>query len=191
MFLHWSLPLGGLLIASYARADWRIALCCCVAYSLLIAAHELGHAAAAASLKLKVHAIYLSGLGGRCRFETPRSVGGAFFVCSAGLLVQLILLAGASGYVALFGWPRSILALCIVNTFIFANLLLFVSNVIPQRLPRGLATDGSILWRLLMHAVRGHPHPLVHSRHNLPGISARHEPARKARYETGRLQNWH
>jgi ATP-dependent Clp protease adapter protein ClpS len=159
VFLHWSLPLGGLLIASYAHADWRVALSCCLAYTLLIAAHELGHATAAASLGLKVHAIYLSGLGGRCRFQTPCSVGGAFFVCSAGLLAQLILLASAASYIALFGWPRSVLALCLVNTFTFANLILFVINVIPQRLSRGLATDGSILWRLLMHAARGHPNP--------------------------------
>ena len=159
VFLHWSLPLGGLLIASYARADWRIALCCCIAYTFLIAAHEVGHAAAAASLKLKVHAIYLSGLGGRCRFQTPRSVGGAFFVVSAGLLAQLILFVVTASYVTMFGWPRSILALCMVNTFTLANLVLFVINVIPQRLPRGLATDGSILWRLLMHATQGYPHP--------------------------------
>jgi ATP-dependent Clp protease adapter protein ClpS len=159
VFLHWSLPLGGLLIASYARADWRVALCCCVAYTLLIAAHEVGHAAAAASLRLKVHAIHLSGLGGRCRFETPRSVGSAFFVCSGGLLAQLVLFAGAASYIALFGWPISVLALCIVNTFTIVNLVLFVINVIPQRLPRGLATDGSLLWQLLMHVVRRRPYP--------------------------------
>jgi ATP-dependent Clp protease adapter protein ClpS len=159
VFLHWSLPLGGLLIASCVHADWRVALYCCIAYTLLIAAHELGHAAAAVSLRLKVHAIHLSGFGGRCRFQTPRTLGGAFFVCSAGLLAQLILFAGAASYIALFGWPRSVLALCVVNTFTLANLLLFAINVIPQRLPKGLATDGSILWRLLMHARRGYPNP--------------------------------
>jgi ATP-dependent Clp protease adapter protein ClpS len=156
---HWSLPVGGLLMASYAGTDWRGALCCCIAFALLILVHELGHAAAAASLGLKVHSVHVSGLGGRCLFETPRSVRGAFFVCSGGLIAQLIVFAFAVTYIALFGWPKSILGVCIVNTFTIANAVLFALNIFPQNLPRGVVSDGSLLWKLFLHAVRGHANP--------------------------------
>jgi len=162
VILHWSLPLGGLVVAAYSlNRNLLVALYCCLAYPLLIAAHEFGHAAAAASLRLKVHAIYLAGYGGHCRFQLPRSVGGAFLVCSAGLLAQLILFAGAVSYIALYGWPRSLLALCVVNTFTIVNTILFIINVIPRQPQNGLASDGALLWRLVLHVTRGHPNPLT------------------------------
>ena len=162
VILHWSLPVGGLVVAAFSQnRNLLVALYCCLAYPLLIAAHEFGHAAAAVSLKLKVHAIYLAGHGGHCRFQLPRSVGGAFFVCSAGLLAQLILFAGAAGYIALYGWPRSLLALCIVGMFTIVNLILFLINVIPRQPENGLASDGALLWKLVLHVTRGHPNPMT------------------------------
>lgn len=160
VILHWSLPVGGLVVAAYSQnRNVLVSLYCCLAYALLVAAHEFGHAAAAASLRLKVHAIYLGGYGGHCRFQLPRSVGGAFFICSAGLLAQLILFAGAATYIALHGWPRSLLALCMVNVFTIANLVLFLINVIPRQPDNGVASDGTLLWQLALHVTRGRPHP--------------------------------
>ena len=71
MILHWSLPVGGLVVAAYSQnRSVLVALYCSLAYALLIAAHEFGHAAAAASLRLKVHCIYLAGYGGHCHCRT-------------------------------------------------------------------------------------------------------------------------
>lgn len=159
VFVHWTFPLGGLVVAGYARATWREAIIYCVCYVLLIAAHELGHASAALSQGVGVRCIELFGFGGRCRLaEIPRSIRSAFLIFSGGMLVQVALCALAAIYVALFGWPKSAVGLPILMTLTLVNLAVFLMCVIPHT-SNGVSSDGSVLWRLLMHVLRGRPSP--------------------------------
>jgi ATP-dependent Clp protease adapter protein ClpS len=159
IFVHWTFPLGGLVVAGYAQATWRQAIIYCVCYVLLVAAHELGHASAALSQGVGVKCIELVGFGGRCRLaEIPRSIRSAFLIYSGGMLVQVALFALAAIYIALFGWPKSTVGLPIVMTLTFVNLVVFLMCVIPHT-SNGVSSDGTVLWRLLMHVARGRPSP--------------------------------
>jgi ATP-dependent Clp protease adapter protein ClpS len=159
VFVHWSIVFGWALIAFWSHADLATAVDRCLAYTSLIAAHEFGHALAAASCGLKVYAIDFTGLGGSCRVEAPRSVGSGFLMLAGGLIAQLILLGGMSAYIALFGWPTSTLGLAYAATYTVVNFVLIVLNLIPRRIRQGLSSDGGQLWQLLMHVLRGRPFP--------------------------------
>lgn len=167
IYVHWSVLLIDVYIAGNAylasslvssSADWRVAIACCFSYTVSIAAHESGHAAAAACLRLRVHAIYLTGGASHCRTDRPHSASGAFLLYSGGALAHLGLLSGAASYLALFGWPRSLAGSCAMFTFVAVNLTSIAITLVPYRWGSHVS-DGRILWRLLMHVVRGVPDP--------------------------------
>ncbi|HXV06507.1 MAG TPA: ATP-dependent Clp protease adaptor ClpS, partial [Burkholderiales bacterium] len=149
VFIHWSFPVGGLLISFWVGFDLEAAAYYCLGYLILVGAHELGHFAAARWSRLNVRAVEISGIGGLCRMEMPRTVGQAFLVYSGGFLAQLLLLILALSYVAAFGSPTSRLAQCLAATFIVVNILVLVANIIPIKPREGVATDGYVLFKLL------------------------------------------
>jgi ATP-dependent Clp protease adapter protein ClpS len=160
VFVHWSLPLGGLVISSMGGLDLHRAVFFAVGYALLIAFHEFGHAMAARLLGLKVLAVDISGAGGLCRTERPRSVRHTVIFFSAGLIVQLGLLLIAVLYLVVAGQPTARFGQCLVLTFTLVNVVLLVINLLPNKTSRGLDTDGLMLWKLFLHVTRNHPHPL-------------------------------
>jgi ATP-dependent Clp protease adapter protein ClpS len=159
VFVHWSLPAGGVLVSLIGHVDPKQWVYYCIAYTLLVAIHELGHVLAAVVLKLKVFSVEISGVGGVCHFERPRQIRHSVLVYTAGLIAQTISFLLALAYLNVFGAPDSILGGAVIITFIFANLVLFVINLIPQRSRSGFATDGAILWRLFLHKFGEYPHP--------------------------------
>jgi ATP-dependent Clp protease adapter protein ClpS len=159
LFVHWSLPAGGLLISAFVGFDPYQALFFCLGYVLLVAIHEGGHVVAARSLGLEVYAVDISGAGGRCLFERPHRVRHSVFVYSAGLLAQVALLGFTLLYVKTFGLPASQWGRCLVISFTFVNAVMFVLNLIAQKALDGLDTDGLVLWKLFLHAFLGRPHP--------------------------------
>ena len=160
VFVHWSFPVGGVLIAVFWRVEPKNWLYYCIAYTLLVAIHEVGHVLAAVYLRLKVFAVEISGAGGLCRFERPPRVRQSVLVYSAGLLAQVGVFLMTIGYLAIFGNPANAFGRAIIMTFTLVNCWMFVVNLIPRRSSRtGLATDGSVLWRLFLHVHRGQPHP--------------------------------
>jgi ATP-dependent Clp protease adapter protein ClpS/Zn-dependent protease len=155
LLVHWSFPAGGLVLSGATGFEPRATLYFCAGYTLLILLHEVGHAAAARWLGLRVLAIEISGVGGLCRMQTaPRGLGGAFLVYSAGLLVQLVLLLLTLSYLAAFGTPSNVLASCLVLTFTFVNLFVIVVNLVPYAPRYGIPTDGYVLWKLYQHVRR-------------------------------------
>jgi ATP-dependent Clp protease adapter protein ClpS/Zn-dependent protease len=160
LFLHWSFPLGGLLISAWAGFDRYEATYYTAAYLCLILIHELGHLAVARAAGLKVFALYLSGVGGECLIQPPNTTGQAFRVYAAGLMAQLIVFVLAVLYVAFAGIPNSVLAKCVVNTFIFVNAIMFFSNLIPYVSKDGRANDGHVLWNLVRHLLGKAPFPI-------------------------------
>jgi ATP-dependent Clp protease adapter protein ClpS len=160
LLVHWSLPVGGVIAATFVRADPEQWVYFCLAYFLLVIIHETGHVLAAVALRLKVFTVEISGVGGLCRFERPHRVWHSVFVYTAGLLAQAVTFSITLAYVDASGSPANPFAGAIVFTFTFVNVGLFAINLIPHRSVRsGLATDGLVLWQLFLHVFRGHPHP--------------------------------
>ena len=158
--MHWSFPVGGLLISAYAGFNIWEAAFFGLGYVLLIAIHEAGHAAAARQLGLKVFAIYISGAGGECQSEPPQTVRGAFFLWSAGLIAQTALLLGSVFYMQIVGQPTSQLARCLLLSFTVVNVILLFINLVPEKSGGGLPTDGYVLWKLLLHVFGNKPNPV-------------------------------
>ena len=157
VFIHWSFPLGGLVISAFGGFRPLQILYCILAYSTLIAIHELGHLVAAWSLGLKVFAVDISGIGGVCRIQQPRNIRERAIVYSAGLIAQLILLLATLLFFRFHDPSHSDLANCVAFTFVPVNGLIFALNLIPAKSRSGFANDGMILWQLLRHVFIGSP----------------------------------
>jgi hypothetical protein len=122
VYVHWSFPAGGLLISSFFKFALPDTIYFCIAYTLLIILHELSHAAAACNFGLKVLSIEISGAGGLCRTEFPRTFITAIVFSSAGILAQALLLVGTFSYLEIVGNPTSIFGKCIAITFMFIKV---------------------------------------------------------------------
>lgn len=157
VYLHWSLLASMLPITVLSGFDLRLSLYLCLSLAALIVIHELGHIAAAASLRTKVYALHISFLAGRCVFEYPRSVREVLIVYSGGFIAQGILLALTVSCVVAFGRPQTAPTICLVVTFTVANIMLLVFNLVP--FGKGTETDGTMLWKLYLHVAKGYPHP--------------------------------
>jgi len=160
ILVHWSLPTGGVLVSLFARVDPKEWVYFCVAFTLLVIVHEAGHVLATVAFKLRVLSVEISGLGGVCHIERPVRVSQSIFIYSAGLIAQTALFLLTLGYLHIFGFPSGSFAKACVFTFVVVNLLVFLLNLVPQRNARsGRESDGWVLWKLLLHVFRGHPHP--------------------------------
>ena len=157
--IHWSLPVGGLMLSIFSGfrlTEWAYY---CLAFLALISIHELGHFAAARLLGLKVFSVDISGLGGQCNVQAPHGIRDTLLVFSAGLLAQCALFLVTLLCIAVFGWPSSAFGKCVAYTFTAYNAFLFVVNLIPGKSFSGLSTDGNIIWQVILHATKGAPHP--------------------------------
>lgn len=157
--IHWSLPVGGLVLSIFSGFRLTEWLYYCLAFLALISIHELGHFAAARFLGLKVFSVDISGLGGQCNVQAPHGIGDTLLVFSAGLLAQCALFLLTLLCIAIFGWPASAFGKCVVYTFTAYNVFLFVVNLVPGKSFSGLSTDGNIIWQVILHATKGAPHP--------------------------------
>jgi len=161
VFVHASLPIGGLVAACFAGSGLTGAATYFFAFAALILVHELGHFAAARALGLKVFAINISGLGGSCVTQAPRDVRGTFLLFSGGLAAQTVLLLLTLAVVAMQGHPESPVGQSVFFTFTVVNLVVAAINLVPGKIDGNLSTDGAVLWDLLFHVTRGGPHPLA------------------------------
>ena len=166
--VHWSFLIGGLLISAFTGFDLWETYFYCIAYFVLIVIHELGHVTAARLLGLKVHAVQISGFGGLCFAEPPSSLPGKLLYYAGGLLAQLLLLGFALLLVVAFGPPTSLYMICFTHTFTVINAILFLLNLLPLKTPRGFASDGYMLWKLLLHMVKPGLHTKQTSQDNSP-----------------------
>jgi hypothetical protein len=125
LLMHWSFLPGCVLLAIYFHATPDEVIFVCSAYAALIVFHEVGHAVAARLFGMNVFSIELSGIGGICRTEVPRSRLAALTFISAGLIVQMILVSLASIYVHYFGWPKNIAGSSITFVVVAVNSFFF------------------------------------------------------------------
>jgi ATP-dependent Clp protease adapter protein ClpS len=161
VFVQRSYLYGGFFIGLVAQAGVAGIAGYCVAYALLFALHEAGHVIAARALRLHVYAVELSAIGGSCTMHVPRRPRDVLLVYSAGLVAQILLLGFTLAITALTSPTDSPFGRGVVATFTWINGLIFLINLMPGHTPRGIPTDGTVLWRLLLHRFRGAPHPFA------------------------------
>jgi Zn-dependent protease len=155
VYLHWSFPAGAFFPLAFAHFELVPSLYLCTGYVLLVLLHELGHLAAARLVKHHVLSIEISGDGGRCTTEAPRSLRAAACIFSGGLVAQfLLLLAGVAGFLFLGDLHSEAFSYFLIVSTIM-NVLMFIANIIPsagrQNIP---ASDGHQLWKLLQRYLR-------------------------------------
>ena len=155
VYLHWSFPIGGLLIAGFFNSSPEKIIFFVSAYLLLVLIHEIGHLLFARFFGLKVHAITVTGGGGRCFCDKPESYREALYLYGGGILAQLALFILTSLYVYLFGYPSSSVGNAFVLTFTVFNLFMILINIIPSKLVGGNVNDGHVLWMLLKELLFG------------------------------------
>jgi Zn-dependent protease len=145
LFIHWSFPIGGLLVVVFL-GDFSPAtvLSAIVAYTTLIAVHELGHAAFARRAGVEVHALVITAIGGLCFFDPPPAAIDRLLIASGGLLAQLVVFGLTLGVVALSGDITSPIVNGFVVVFTLFNAILFLGNLVPYRY-----SDGSMILKAL------------------------------------------
>lgn len=155
LYVHWSVPLGGIFFAWMGHIDPKLWLYYVITITCLLVIHEFGHAIAARLVGLKIHSVEIFGFGGVCRIDKPRRLSHAFLVYSAGLIAQFVLLLVTQVYLSIRGKPNGDFESAAVYTFTTVNIIMFFMNLIPVKLTRNWATDGRVLWNLLVLAIRG------------------------------------
>jgi Zn-dependent protease len=138
--LHWTLPLGALLLSG-----GRLAPGLWVGVLVILLAHEAGHALLVRRVGLTNLGIDLTGIGGRCRFAghaTPRQRS---IVAWGGVLVQLAILVPALA-VSLFVDVPPGFAADLLHALTRANAILLAVNLLPVE-----PLDGAEAWRLFRH----------------------------------------
>lgn len=156
IYLHWSFPAGAIIPMGYARFSPIPSLYLCMGYVFLVALHEVGHLAAARITKHHVFSIGISGAGGQCLCEVPRSLKSAALIYSGGLVAQLALLAiGILGIQLLDDFGSFAYSYFIV-TCTAMNAAILLLNAIPIKggPHGGSPTDGYVLWQLLKRYLR-------------------------------------
>ncbi len=148
-YFHWTVLLW---VPWYwwARGSLVWAVVTLLAYLGLILAHELGHAIAARSRRVKVHAIRLYVLHGQCEHEEPYYERDDLFIAWGGVLAQLCVLTMAAAVKYVLRWllPASEQFLApILFVFIDANIVIGAINLIPVA-----PLDGHKAWRALLPA---------------------------------------
>lgn len=146
VYLHWSVPLGGILISAYIGFIPLQAFYFCISFLALVLVHEFGHVFAALLQKLNVHGVHITGVGGVCYSEPPKTKKGALFFYSAGLLTQALTFLIAVFYIKFFGGPESGFLYCLFITFTYVNFFIFIANIWPSKASGSMYTDGYHIW---------------------------------------------
>ncbi len=158
-YMHWSVFLWlPMYWSSYHDLAWaELSL---VGFLVLLVVHEVGHALAAMSRSLRVHAIELHALRGLCWHEPAYREEDEIFVAWGGVLGQfcVLLLALAAQYVFTMFAPGLLYTLApLFHVFIKANILIAAINLLPVE-----PLDGYRAWRvvpLLMQRYSGQARP--------------------------------
>lgn len=136
--LHWSVPVGAVVFGAL-----EIAPVVWLAYLLVIAVHELGHALIIESLGFQLIGADATGYGGQCRFRGSADALEHGVIAWGGVLAQLLLLAASTLVRWSAGPLSSRVALDVLHTFIEVNLWVVAINLLPFS-----PLDGARGWRV-------------------------------------------
>lgn len=151
IYMHWSFLFSGIFFAVAYRAENYEILYICGTFAVLIILHELGHALSAQYFGQKVFAIELSGVGGLCSAESPKTRRAALFYVLAGIIAQTIVFIIADIYIHFSGWPITQVGKSIAFVLIYVNVFLIIANLFPYKhRTDNMGSDGYLLWALLI-----------------------------------------
>jgi Zn-dependent protease len=138
VWLHWSIPLGALLLGRFQLAPgfW-------LGFLALLLFHVLGHAAVVRGCRLRIAAVDVHGLGGGCRWDGIATPLQRSWIAWGGILGQALLLSGALVYRFTAGAPHSGWGGDLLEALILGNVWLMALNLLPLR-----PFDGADAWRL-------------------------------------------
>jgi len=154
VLLHWSFPAswlwwGCLTQFMMGSLSLPIFLWTAFAVAVLVALHELGHAAAAKACNVRVHALLATASGGACLFEPTGSLAKRAAIAIGGITAQFVLIAATALLVSRYGVPTTTMLSCLTIGFLGVNGLIILLNLLPYR-----GTDGAVLLSLLREALR-------------------------------------
>jgi Zn-dependent protease len=135
--LHWTLPVGMLLLGGLSPVLW-------LALLVIVLLHEAGHALFVRRYGFTVLSLDVTGFGGMCRWAGFASERQRSVIAWGGVAAQALLLAAALLFVAVAGWPSSALGAALASAFVSTNALLIVLNLLPMR-----PFDGAEAWKLV------------------------------------------
>lgn len=146
VIFHWSLLLW--FPWFYLQSQRLVpAMQSALAMVLVLLAHESGHALAARWRRVRVHALHIHLLQGRCEHAQPYREIDDVLIAWGGVLAQsvLLLLVLAVQQLLALTWPEGVmLAGPAINTLIFGNLLWIAFNLLPIA-----PLDGHLAWRIV------------------------------------------
>jgi hypothetical protein len=144
--LHWTLPLGMLLLGGF-----KIRPLFWLAFFVLVLVHELGHAFWVKRFGHKVHQLDITGFGGSCTWSGDASPVERSLIAWGGVMAQALLLAVAVILTVIFGlgFLRTSLGYAWTTT----NIFLIILNLIPIR-----PFDGAEAWKIFS-ALKRHGWP--------------------------------
>ncbi len=146
LFFHWTL----LLWLPWYWWTQRSLLWACitlVAFTALMLAHELGHAAACRARRTRVYAIKLAAMHGQCEHDAAYYERDDIFIAWGGVFAQagVLVVALAVQYAsALFLPQMQYLLMPLFFVFIQVNIFMAIFNLIPVP-----PLDGHKAWRFL------------------------------------------
>lgn len=137
--LHWTLPLGALLVGGLRWAPWLWA-----GVAAVLVAHELGHALAVVACRQRLTSLELHGLGGAARFRGANiTVGQRAAIAWAGVLAQALLGLVAALVVARAG-VHSAAGAQVADALTRGNLVIAAINLLPLPPLDGLEAWGGL-----------------------------------------------
>lgn len=142
--LHWTLPLGALLLGG-----GRVVPGLWLGVLALVALHEAGHALLVHRFGLVNLGIDLSALGGRCRWTGEPSALERSAIAWGGVLAQLVVLVPALVVSMVVELPSSGFLAELMEALTRANLILIAINLLPVP-----PLDGAEAWPFFRHALR-------------------------------------
>jgi hypothetical protein len=136
--LHWTLPLGALVVSGghFAPYTWA-------AFAFLILVHELGHAFLVRRYHHAVVSIDLHGLGGHCRWSGYASELEKSKIAWGGVLAQGIVLLLSDRLVRTFPSLATGRGAEVMQTLLVANFAIIGLNLLPIPF-----LDGLQAWQL-------------------------------------------
>lgn len=149
IYLHWSFLISILVIFIVTRFDGLKTIYYGVGYSLIVLSHTLGHLLAAKFFGIKVLAIDVSAMSGRCRITSTSQLMKDLVFYSSGLLAQIALFVVAVTIINLTALSDSPFGSCLYRSFTWINTGIFTINLFLRSGPDGRLTEGRALVKFL------------------------------------------
>ncbi|MGH7785502.1 MAG: hypothetical protein ACRERC_01475 [Candidatus Binatia bacterium] len=141
--IHWSAPLGMLLLCGFRPVSW-------LGFLIIILVHELGHAWLIRRCGADPYAITLTGTGGECTWDDEYVTRDeAALVAWGGVLGQALLFVVALGLWTMFAPPVNSAAFELLSVLTGMNVVIMLLNLIP--LP---PLDGAEAWPPVVRRLR-------------------------------------